>query len=364
MTHTATTPPDEPTGSPTVHVPDERAGYLLILSSLVLNNMRRIEGWLLREQHATYGLAASRIVLGIALLGIWLSNASDRQRIWGASAVWVQREFTPEPFPLVNRIGQLSAAEFDVVYAASVLLTVAFVAGWRVRIVTPVLAVLSTAIIGQAPAVMGNAGDALIRVALVLMCLMNTAEHWSLDRRRLNQRRSAQRQARGLRAVSPQWLNNAVHNATLVAFIANVCLIYMAAGMFKLQGEYWQEGTALYYPLQLPGYRPFPFINDLVTHFGLIIGILTYLTIIAQLFFAPLLLHPIGRRIALTMVMLLHVGIGVLMALPFFSLAMISADLVLISSTTYLALQSRLSPYVRRFDTARIRTPIAGQAKS
>ncbi|CAM5640144.1 HTTM domain-containing protein OS=Streptomyces antimycoticus OX=68175 GN=SSPO_050670 PE=4 SV=1 [Streptomyces antimycoticus] len=41
------------------------------------------------------------------------------------------------------------------------------------------------------------------------------------------------------------------HNGVLVVIMAEVCLLYATAGWYKIQGSRWQDGTALYYPLQL-----------------------------------------------------------------------------------------------------------------
>ncbi|HLS49783.1 MAG TPA: hypothetical protein VK024_07285, partial [Actinomycetaceae bacterium] len=56
------------------------------------------------------------------------------------------------------------------------------------------------------------------------------------------------------------------------------------------------------------------------------------------LFFAVGLLHPVTRRIALLGVVAMHVGIAVLMGLPWFSLAMIAFDGIFVSTRTYEAL--------------------------
>lgn len=315
------------------------------LRGAVLSAARRMEDWLLCRQHATWGLAAARMVLGCAVLGLLLSNAADRQILWGSAAVWLEREEAPVTYPLMRFVGDLSNREFDIFYFSTVLLSVAFIVGWRTRLVTPLLMVASTSIIEQAP-MAGDAGDNLIRVALILMCFLNASAHWSFDSRRHRVRWSFGR-------FIPVWLQNVVHNAALIALLSNVLFIYLSAGMYKLQGQLWQHGTALYYPLQLPEFRPFPPINDLLTHAGLAVGVLTYLTVTVQLFFAPMLLHRIARRVALAMVLMLHAGIALLMALPWFSLAMVSLDLVLISSATYAALEGRVHTLARRLRARR-----------
>ena len=343
----------DPSSGP-VALADDRRGLRLSRS---FGAAKGVEDWLINRQHATYGLAASRIALGCAVLGLLLSNAADRQRVWGSAAVWLQRDSSTNMYPLTGFVGDLPGWGFDLFFLATTLLSVAFVVGWRTRLVTPALMLSSTAVFEQAP-MLGQAGDNLIRVALIMMCLLNTSEHWSLDRRRLEARR-----ARGKRTLVPEWLLNVVHNSALIALLSNVAFIYAAAGMYKLQGPLWQNGTALYFPLQLPDFRPFPLVNDVLTHFGLTIGLMTYVTVVVQLFFVPMLLHPVTRRIAIALVMMLHLGIALLMALPWFSMAMVSVDLILVSSGTYLALESRVEPILRRC-VSRIREGASSGAAS
>lgn len=58
------------------------------------------------------------------------------------------------------------------------------------------------------------------------------------------------------------------------------------------------------------------------------------------------LLHPVTRRIAVLGVIAMHLGIALLMGLPWFSLSMIAFDAIFISAATYMALEAWLK---RRF---------------
>jgi hypothetical protein len=139
--------------------------------------------------------------------------------------------------------------------------------------------------------------------------------------------------------VFPQWLSNGWHNITVAALAFQLAVIYISAGMFKIQGELWQHGTALYYPLQLQEYKPFPFLTDLFTHFGVMIGLATYVVVFTQLFFIPMIMLSVAtRRIAIALILLFHLSIAVLMALPWFSLEMVAFDSIFVSGTTYVAL--------------------------
>ena len=58
---------------------------------------------------------------------------------------------------------------------------------------------------------------------------------------------------------------NLVHNAALFVIMAEACLIYATAGWYKIQGSRWQDGTAVYYPLHLDYFSPWPALSDLLT---------------------------------------------------------------------------------------------------
>jgi hypothetical protein len=139
--------------------------------------------------------------------------------------------------------------------------------------------------------------------------------------------------------VLPVWLSNGIHNIALSMLAFQLTIIYISAGMFKTQGPLWQHGTALYYPLQLQEYKPFPFLTDLFTYSGLMIGVATYVVVFIQLFFPLLLILSVAtRRIAIATVLLFHASIAVMMALPWFSMEMVAFDSIFVSAGTYIAL--------------------------
>jgi hypothetical protein len=123
-------------------------------------------------------------------------------------------------------------------------------------------------------------------------------------------------------------LANLAHNAALVVIMAEVCLIYATAGWYKIQGSRWQDGTALYYPLKLDYFTPWPALSDLLASGGVMVMVLTYGTVIVQVAFPFTLFNRRVKNVLLVAMMLEHAAIAVLLGLPFFSLAMIAADAV------------------------------------
>ncbi|GGZ15991.1 HTTM domain-containing protein [Streptomyces inusitatus] len=128
-------------------------------------------------------------------------------------------------------------------------------------------------------------------------------------------------------------LANVLHNATLVVIMAEVCLIYATAGWYKVQGSRWQDGTALYYPLQLDYFTPWPALSDLLAHDGVMVMALTYGTVIVQVAFPFTLFNRRVKNVLLVVMILEHAAIAVVLGLPFFSLAMIAADAVFLPTS-------------------------------
>ncbi|MEV0781919.1 HTTM domain-containing protein [Streptomyces sp. NPDC050423] len=121
---------------------------------------------------------------------------------------------------------------------------------------------------------------------------------------------------------------NLAHNATLVVIMAEVCLIYSTAGWYKIQGTRWQDGTALYYPLKLDYFTPWPGLSDILASSGVMVMVLTYATVIVQVAFPFTLFNRRVKNVLLVVMIGEHAGIALLLGLPFFSMAMIAADAV------------------------------------
>ncbi|MFF0446170.1 HTTM domain-containing protein [Streptomyces sp. NPDC004609] len=138
-------------------------------------------------------------------------------------------------------------------------------------------------------------------------------------------------------------LANLAHNAALLVIMAEVCLIYATAGWYKIQGSRWQDGTALYYPLKLEYFTPWPALSDLLASGGLIVMVLTYVTVIVQVAFPFTLFNRRVKNVLLVVMIMEHAGIAVILGLPFFSMAMIAADAVFLPTVFLVWLGARFS---------------------
>lgn len=136
---------------------------------------------------------------------------------------------------------------------------------------------------------------------------------------------------------------NLAHNVTLGVIMAEVCLIYATAGWYKIQGSRWQDGTALYYPLKLDYFTPWPALSDSLASSGVMVMVLSYATVIVQVAFPFTLFNRRVKNVLLVAMICEHAGIALLLGLPFFSMAMIAADAVFLPTVFLVWLGGRVA---------------------
>ncbi|MEV2228225.1 HTTM domain-containing protein [Streptomyces phaeochromogenes] len=280
---------------------------------------------------------------------------------------------------------------FGIVYAFAVLASLLLMLGWRTRTMS-VLFMAGVLSLQNRSIFMGDGGDNVIHLMAIYLVLTRCGQVWSLDERR--ERRARDAHARGAwagpdragpvlwtvlglvlaaatlagkidggflggwrtiywglwavqglwwlagrygRSVQPRILldvvANLVHNAALFVIMAEACLIYATAGWYKIQGTRWQDGTAVYYPLHLDYFSPWPAISDLLSASGTLMLLVTYGTVIVQVAFPFTLFNRRVKNILLAAMITEHAVIAVVLGLPFFSLAMIAADSVFLPTS-------------------------------
>lgn len=163
------------------------------LWSMVLSAIDRISAfvgdWLFHGKKALYGLAVTRILFGLTAIGLLISNFSTRLYTFGSGSAWNGELAEPvSEFPRIWVFSAFHAAMGnDALYTALYLLlgvlAVLFVLGWRFRIVLPIFFCLWVGFI-EANDMVGDQGDNMFRIALLLLFFADPAARWSLDARR------------------------------------------------------------------------------------------------------------------------------------------------------------------------------------
>ncbi|MEV7418524.1 HTTM domain-containing protein [Streptomyces sp. NPDC089919] len=350
-------------------------------------------------------------VIRIGFAGTWLlfllREFPNRHELYGPEGPW--------SWPLAERLVAGNHAFtallwtdgnlwFELVYALAVLSGVALLVGWHARAASAVfmIGVLS---LQNRSVFMGDGGDNVIHLMAMYLVLTRCAQVWSLDARRSARARAAGAPLPAGRAgpwlwavlgaallaataagkLTDGWLAvfavlwavqglwwlaerydprgegralldvvaNLLHNAGMLVIMAEVCLIYATAGWYKIQGSRWQDGTALYYPLNLDYFSPWPALSSLLGSSGVVVLLLTYGTVAVQVAFPFTLFNRRVKNVLLAVMMLEHAGIAVLLGLPFFSLAMIAADAVFLPTAFLVWTAARLPRLSGRAGTER-----------
>ncbi|MGA5360856.1 HTTM domain-containing protein [Streptomyces purpurascens] len=278
---------------------------------------------------------------------------------------------------------------FELVYALAILTSALLLLGWRTRTMS-VLFMVGVLSLQNRSVFMGDGGDNVLHLMSIYLVFTRCAQVWSLDARRASRARDARARGERVRdltgpalwgvlgvallaatlagrmdgddllipvllwtvwaAQALWWLvgrraksgeprilldvvANIVHNGALLVIMAEACLIYATAGWYKIQGSRWQDGTAVYYPLHLEYFSPWPALADLLSASGTMVMLVTYGTVLVQVAFPFTLFNRRVKNVLLALMITEHAVIAVVLGLPFFSLAMIAADAVFLPTS-------------------------------
>ncbi|AXG82625.1 HTTM domain-containing protein [Streptomyces paludis] len=338
-------------------------------------------------------------VVRIGFAGTWLAfllrEVPHRRELYGPDGPWswdMARQLIDRNGAFTALMWSDSTVWFEIVFAVAVLSSALLLLGWRTRTMS-VFFMFGVLSLQNRSIFMGDGGDNVIHLMAIYLVLTRCGQVWSLDSRRAARAAAAAPVPDrtgpvlwcltgvflfvgtavaaplpalwlvllfwGMWAAQGLWwaanryapdsqpralldvLANLVHNTGLVVIMAEVCLVYATAGWYKIQGSRWQDGTALYYPLKLDYFAPWPALSGILAASGIMVMVVTYATVIVQVAFPFTLFNRRVKNVLLVVMMLEHAGIAVLLGLPFFSFAMIAADAVFLPTGFLLFLGAR-----------------------
>lgn len=278
------------------------------------------------------GLAAFRIVAGGTILFQYLVNHAQRRFLYGPNGIYPLRDGAGDGFPLL-RVSH-SIAWFEIVYHAGILAALLWLCGVRTRFTTPACYVLWRSLDDRNP-LLADGGDNLAGLLLFYACFADVSARWSLD---------ARARPRSEPTTVVQKCAGMLHNTALLAMLAQVCLLYAVAGLTKVQGVTWQDGTSIYYAFRTaefawPGYSEIIYANPFV------LTALSYATVAIQVSFPfCVVLHATARRVVLVLAIGFHLGTAAFMGLVTFASFMLAADLLFLEERDF----ERLGRLLRR----------------
>ena len=309
--------------------------------------------------------ARGSAVLRLGYGGVWtlflLREYGERDAAWGPGSAWspaIDKQYAAlGHWPgwlsfWFTAVARLTHTEFDLFYLLTIALGAAFTLGWRTRAVAIPFAFTVLALENRAP-LLTDGADNVIMLMAVYLVFTACAEHCSLDARRARRRalRSPDQRRRGP-DPKPAWrvelaaarrqMATVLHNGAVLVIAAQVCVIYGTAGLLKVQGSMWQNGSALGDVLRLHWFQPWPGLSESIAGHSLLLALAGYGTVFIQVGFPFMVFSPRLKYPALAGLVLMHLSIAVLLGLPFFSAAMIVGDAVFISERVWKAAAAAL----------------------
>ncbi|GAB1328643.1 HTTM domain-containing protein [Streptomyces sennicomposti] len=345
---------------------------------------------------APYQSAVIRIGFSATWLLFLLRELPHRRELYGPDGPWnwdLAHQLVADNGAFTALLWFRGQFWFETVYALAALSSLLLSLGWRTRTMS-VLFLVGVLSLQNRSVFVGDGGDNVLHLMAIYLVFTRCGQVWSLDARRAARTTAAH--ARGERlpdrtgpvlwsvlglvlavitatgrpegewfvpvllwavwlAQGLYWLvgrhtetpapkiladvvANVLHNGALFVIAAEACLIYATAGWYKIQGSRWQDGTAVYYPLHLDYFSPWPALADLLAGSAVMVMLVTYGTVIVQVAFPFTLFNRRVKNVLLVAMMTEHAVIAVVLGLPFFSLAMIATDAVFLPTSFLLRL--------------------------
>lgn len=291
----------------------------------------KIVGWFAREDRLVAG-SILRVGLGIVILSVYLLHYPYRHYFWGPDA-FVSLEMFKALLDDVGGSHSVYALSdkpwvFEALFHAGLLCTLLFVLGVWAR-VTAVLTYVFTFSLWERNSYVLDGGDNILIICLFFLLFVRTDRYLAVGAARRRARLAApaaEPVGEGRLDRARAWLYQAgtvLHNAALIAIIVQVCFLYLTSALYKVQGQMWQSGVALYYVLRVQEFT-WPGVAEFIWRNAALVTAFTYLTVLEQVAYPFMLLNRYAKRISVFIVVQMHAGIALLMGLFSFSTVMIT----------------------------------------
>lgn len=283
--------------------------------------------WFQPEETST--LAVVRVAFGLVVFVWTLTLTHDALDFLAADGLLPEQ---PSGRDAGEQIWSVLAS-FHGNYAVGAMIAVLLVAsgclvlGWHTRLAALAVFIGLMSIEQRNPFVF-NAGDGLLRLTALYVCLAPSGASFSLDRMRT---------ARG-----HFWEFPARAPWALRLMQVQLSLIYISTAWAKLRGTTWNDGTAVSYALRLEDFQRLQLPHVLLNS-ELFVNCLTYGTLATELALGILVWNRALRPWVLACGLALHIGIDLFLRIGFFSYAIFVLYIAFVppETVTKLLLQAR-----------------------
>lgn len=255
-----------------------------------------------------YPLAAFRILYGFVLIlngifflpdiSVWFSSSAV------SSLTTVLTHYTGGRLNLFTILGD-SGPVVTGLMAVYLVSAFAFLAGWRPRWMAIILFLCLVSLTHRNPLAF-TSGDTLLRLLALFFAIAPSASVWAVRKE--------------------GFPGQPVFPVALRLMQFQVCLVYGAGFLAKLQGSMWRDGTAVYIVQQLSEFERFPLPDFL--HSGWASRWLTWGTMALEGLFPVLVWFKETRLPILATLVLFHLGIEYSMNIQLFEWTMIACSVL------------------------------------
>jgi hypothetical protein len=277
-----------------------------------------VVSWMIDAPRATSSLSLLRAVVGLVSVALYVRQYSGRALFFGPDGVYGTegiRQYTASIGTWSLYAASASPVFFEVVFHVGLIVALLVTLGVGGRLVLALHYVLMWSLYMANPAFM-DGGDALAATATLFLLPTRCYSAFTVLPQGIGRR------------LHP--LGNLLNNTGLLLLATQVAVVYLMAGLYKVQGELWQDGTALYYILNVPEFF-LPGITPLLVQSDWFMVIAAYATVLTSVFFPALIFFRAGRPVAVAMMLTFHLAIAVLMGLTSFALVMAAYDLLFVN---------------------------------
>lgn len=240
------------------------------------------------------------------------------REVWSRDSLVLRQEF--DPSSLFNWVLNLSCHPavqpwYMAILAGQLLALALAIAGVLPRLM-PLLVYLFTMNLNGLTGVILDGGNNLSQLLMFYMIFLNTSG----------------RPVR-VRSVPGAMALRGLSNMAFLACGLQVATVYTCTALFKLNGDLWQNGMALYYILQTDAYTH-PWLYELITSFPYLSMVGSYATLTFQALFPILVWFRRPRPLLLFAGSMIHLGISLGMGLLTFGLIMCISYLIFLEERT------------------------------
>lgn len=192
--------------------------------------------------------------------------------------------------------------------------------GWRTRLASIIAWLATISYVNRVPGALFGL-DQVNGMLAMYLAIGPSGSDFSVDRW-LHSRRTG-------RALPPQPSVGA--NIAIRLIQLHMCVIYFFAGLGKLQGVSWWDGTAMWLAFANLEYQSLDM--TWLARWPLLVNFMSHVTVYWEIFFCVLVWPRLTRPLMLLVAVPLHLGIAICLGMPTFGLAMLIGCASFISPT-------------------------------